>query len=52
MAIFMHEVLPMTRVKVMLIFNALEALMTVNGALPINVKVLLEGEEEGWWRID
>lgn len=32
--------------QVMLIFNALEALMTVNGALPINVKVLLEGEEE------
>ncbi|HEY4032675.1 MAG TPA: M20/M25/M40 family metallo-hydrolase, partial [Ktedonobacteraceae bacterium] len=32
--------------QVMLIFNALEALMTVNGVLPINVKVLLEGEEE------
>jgi len=32
--------------QVMVIFKALEALMTVNGALPINVKVLLEGEEE------
>jgi acetylornithine deacetylase/succinyl-diaminopimelate desuccinylase-like protein len=32
--------------QVIVIFNALEALMKVNGALPINVKVLLEGEEE------
>ena len=32
--------------QVMLVFSALEALMAVNGALPINVKVLLEGEEE------
>ncbi len=32
--------------QVMVIFKALEALMKVNGALPINVKVLLEGEEE------
>ncbi len=32
--------------QVMLIFKALEALMSVNGTLPINVKVLIEGEEE------
>ena len=32
--------------QVMLVFKALEALMAVHGALPINVKVLLEGEEE------
>src|SRR5882762_2806547 len=32
--------------QVMVIFKALEALMKVSGALPINVKVLLEGEEE------
>src|SRR3989440_1965596 len=32
--------------QVIVIFKALEALMRVNGALPINVKVLLEGEEE------
>ncbi len=32
--------------QVMLVFSALEALMAVNGALPINVKILLEGEEE------
>src|SRR5438045_2814281 len=28
------------------VFKALEAHMTVNGALPVNVKVLIEGEEE------
>ncbi len=32
--------------QVMLVLKALEALMTVNGALPVNVKLLLEGEEE------
>jgi acetylornithine deacetylase/succinyl-diaminopimelate desuccinylase-like protein len=32
--------------QVMLVFKALEALMAVHGVLPINVKVLLEGEEE------
>lgn len=32
--------------QVMVVLSALEALMQVNGALPINVKVLLEGEEE------
>jgi acetylornithine deacetylase/succinyl-diaminopimelate desuccinylase-like protein len=32
--------------QVMLVFSALEALMAVNGALPINIKILLEGEEE------
>jgi acetylornithine deacetylase/succinyl-diaminopimelate desuccinylase-like protein len=32
--------------QVMLVFKALEALIAVHGALPINVKVLLEGEEE------
>lgn len=32
--------------QTMLVFKALEALMTVNGALPVNVKVLIEGEEE------
>jgi acetylornithine deacetylase/succinyl-diaminopimelate desuccinylase-like protein len=32
--------------QTMLVFKALEALMTVNGALPVNVRVLIEGEEE------
>src|SRR6266536_3306122 len=32
--------------QTMLVFKALESLMTVNGALPLNVKVLIEGEEE------
>jgi acetylornithine deacetylase/succinyl-diaminopimelate desuccinylase-like protein len=32
--------------QTMLVFKALESLMAVNGALPINVKVLIEGEEE------
>lgn len=32
--------------QTMLIFKALEALMTVNGTLPVNVRVLIEGEEE------
>ncbi len=32
--------------QAMLVFKALESLMTVNGALPLNVKVLIEGEEE------
>jgi acetylornithine deacetylase/succinyl-diaminopimelate desuccinylase-like protein len=32
--------------QVMLVFKALETLMQVNGTLPINVKVLIEGEEE------
>ncbi|HTI13953.1 MAG TPA: dipeptidase [Dictyobacter sp.] len=32
--------------QVMVILKALETLMSVNGSLPINVKVLLEGEEE------
>ncbi len=32
--------------QTMLILKALESLMTVNGALPINVRVLIEGEEE------
>src|SRR5579863_5673903 len=32
--------------QTMLVLKALEALMTVNGALPVNVKVLIEGEEE------
>ncbi|HTK09395.1 MAG TPA: dipeptidase [Ktedonobacteraceae bacterium] len=32
--------------QVMLVFKALETLMNVNGTLPINVKVLIEGEEE------
>ncbi|GCE10319.1 dipeptidase [Tengunoibacter tsumagoiensis] len=32
--------------QVMLIFKALEALMNVEGKLPVNVKVLIEGEEE------
>ncbi|GCF09293.1 dipeptidase [Dictyobacter arantiisoli] len=32
--------------QVMLVLKALETLMSVNGGLPINVKVLLEGEEE------
>jgi acetylornithine deacetylase/succinyl-diaminopimelate desuccinylase-like protein len=32
--------------QVMLIFKALETLMSSNGTLPINVKVLIEGEEE------
>jgi acetylornithine deacetylase/succinyl-diaminopimelate desuccinylase-like protein len=30
----------------MLVFKALESLMTVHGALPVNVRVLIEGEEE------
>ncbi|MBE3558666.1 MAG: dipeptidase [Ktedonobacteraceae bacterium] len=32
--------------QTMLVLKALESLMRVNGALPINVKVLIEGEEE------
>ncbi|MDQ6661826.1 MAG: dipeptidase [Chloroflexota bacterium] len=32
--------------QTMLVLKALESLMIVNGALPINVKVLIEGEEE------
>ena len=32
--------------QTMLVFKALESLMTVNGALPVNVRVLIEGEEE------
>ena len=32
--------------QTMLVFKALESLMTVNGKLPINVRVLIEGEEE------
>ncbi|HKF35645.1 MAG TPA: dipeptidase [Ktedonobacteraceae bacterium] len=32
--------------QTMLIFKALETLMTVNGTLPVNVRVLIEGEEE------
>ncbi|BCL82517.1 dipeptidase [Ktedonobacteria bacterium brp13] len=32
--------------QVMVIFKALETLMAVNDTLPINIKVLLEGEEE------
>jgi acetylornithine deacetylase/succinyl-diaminopimelate desuccinylase-like protein len=32
--------------QTMLIIKALEALLAVNGKLPINVKVLIEGEEE------
>ncbi len=32
--------------QVMLVLKALETLINVNGSLPINVKVLLEGEEE------
>jgi acetylornithine deacetylase/succinyl-diaminopimelate desuccinylase-like protein len=32
--------------QTMLVFKALEALMTVNGTLPVNVRVLIEGEEE------
>jgi acetylornithine deacetylase/succinyl-diaminopimelate desuccinylase-like protein len=32
--------------QVMLVFKALEALIAVHGRLPINVKILLEGEEE------
>src|SRR3989440_2172479 len=30
----------------MLVFKALESLVTVNGTLPVNVRVLIEGEEE------
>jgi acetylornithine deacetylase/succinyl-diaminopimelate desuccinylase-like protein len=30
----------------MLVIKAMESLMAVNGALPVNVKVLIEGEEE------
>ncbi len=30
----------------MLVFKALESLMSVNGTLPVNVRVLIEGEEE------
>jgi acetylornithine deacetylase/succinyl-diaminopimelate desuccinylase-like protein len=32
--------------QTMLVFKALESLMSVNGALPVNVRVLIEGEEE------
>ncbi|HZR38477.1 MAG TPA: dipeptidase [Ktedonobacteraceae bacterium] len=32
--------------QTMHVFKALETLMNVNGALPVNVKVLIEGEEE------
>ena len=32
--------------QTMLVFKALESLMNTGGALPINVKVLIEGEEE------
>ena len=32
--------------QTMLVLKALESLMAVNGALPVNVKVLIEGEEE------
>src|SRR5260221_9957446 len=32
--------------QTMLVFKALEALMAVNGILPVNVRVLIEGEEE------
>lgn len=32
--------------QIMLVFKALETLMQVNGTLPINVRVLIEGEEE------
>lgn len=32
--------------QTMLVFKAMESLIKVNGGLPINVKVLLEGEEE------
>ena len=32
--------------QTMLVIKAMESLMTVNGALPVNVKVLIEGEEE------
>src|SRR5438309_3856626 len=32
--------------QTMLVLKALESLMTVNGTLPVNVKVLIEGEEE------
>jgi acetylornithine deacetylase/succinyl-diaminopimelate desuccinylase-like protein len=32
--------------QTMLVFKALESLMKVNGALPLNVRVLIEGEEE------
>src|SRR5579859_903332 len=32
--------------QTMLVFKALDALMAVNGALPVNVRVLIEGEEE------
>ena len=32
--------------QTMLVFKALESLMAVNGNLPVNVRVLIEGEEE------
>ncbi len=32
--------------QTMLVFKALESLMRVNGTLPVNVRVLVEGEEE------
>lgn len=32
--------------QTMLVLKALESLMTVNGTLPVNVRVLIEGEEE------
>ncbi len=32
--------------QTMLVFKALESLMSINGTLPVNVRVLIEGEEE------
>lgn len=32
--------------QTMLVIKAMESLMAVNGALPVNIKVLIEGEEE------
>ncbi len=32
--------------QTMLVIKAMESLMTVNGALPVNIKMLIEGEEE------
>src|SRR3984893_5387050 len=34
------------KVQTMLTLKSLESLMTVNGTLPVNVRVLIEGEEE------